>query len=599
MRSVQWNTVWRMHGLGGLAVAALLTATKLGAAQPGALPSSLPRSFAAPLGQGQPPAPSQAWAPAQPEAPREREPPQALRLVIDAEPTHLNPLLDPDLWGYRIAHDLVCEPLLRRRPERSGAADAGRLSAPEPALAAESELGQTQRTRQASTARIEPVLAERFRLASDGRSVDLWLRSGVHFHDGRPLTAQDVRATFDMVRTAGGSAPRTQALLADVLRVQAVGKDQIHIDLRRPARSTAAAIWTALSEIDILPAIHFPGGHLIHQPFNRKPVCTGPYRLAEWRRGSYVLLRRHPGYWGPPPPNEELRFRIATDAVQGLALLRQGEADVLGRVMPRYLADQVEPAVQRGRFRKVELDANQVVALLPNGRHPLLGQPAVRRALAQILEQERVRERLVRDVRKGLATPLRWPLLGAAQAAGSALPPAASALEDPATRASLASARLRLLMPAGASELQDAAKRIGEALARIGIKLDSEVVDLVTFTLRLRRGAFELALCAFSWTGDLEDFELAPLLDAVLPAGYALHGELLTAFAGLHDGTGAQHLVARLLSRWQEEAPLFLLYRPRQLVLESPQVGPVPQPLLGDFLHLRMLTKALRPSAAR
>ena len=34
-----------------------------------------------------------------------------VRLVIDGEPSHLNPLLDPDLWGHRIAHDLVCEPL--------------------------------------------------------------------------------------------------------------------------------------------------------------------------------------------------------------------------------------------------------------------------------------------------------------------------------------------------------------------------------------------------------------------------------------------------------------------------------------------------------
>ncbi|HNI61746.1 MAG TPA: hypothetical protein PKW11_17530, partial [Pseudomonadota bacterium] len=38
-------------------------------------------------------------------------PASTIRLVIDGEPAHLNPLLEPDLWGHRIAHDLVCEPL--------------------------------------------------------------------------------------------------------------------------------------------------------------------------------------------------------------------------------------------------------------------------------------------------------------------------------------------------------------------------------------------------------------------------------------------------------------------------------------------------------
>lgn len=537
----------------------------------------------------------------------------SLRVVIDAEPQHLNPLLDPDLWGYRITHDLICEPLLRRKAEP-----------PELPIAPERDARDAHEARELRPARYEPVLAERFRLDPDGHSIELEVRRGVRFHDGRPLTAYDVRMSIEMVRTAGQSALRTQALLADVVRVQIVGKDGIRIDLRRASRR--AAILSALSEIDILPASHFTSGRLMYQPWNRRPICTGPYRFVEWRRGHSILLRKNPTYWGPPPAAQELRFRIALDGAQGLSLLRQGEADVLGRVMPRYLDDQVEPAVQRGRWRKLELDADQAVVLLPNGRHPLLGMAMVRRALELVLSREKVRERLVRDVRKGLGTPLRLPPLPPSvfggpelvETAASGTPTSglsAEALLDQAQVVRLTPdgprqhqgrpVRLKLLLPSGTTELAETAKRLGDALAKVGLKLEPEVVDLATFVSRLRRGMFELALCAWSFTGGLEAMELEPLLAYALPqppphAVFAgkdekpLYTELSTALAVLRDGSDPQHLTrtaSRLVARWREDAPLYLLYRPRQVVLLGPLVEPQTPPLLGDFINLRSLVR--------
>lgn len=548
----------------------------------------------------------------------------SLRVVIDAEPQHLNPLLDPDLWGYRITHDLICEPLLRRKAEP-----------PELPIAPErpERADRTERdARELRPARYEPVLAERFRLDPDGHGIELEIRRGVRFHDGRPLTAYDVRMSIEMVRTAGTSALRTQALLSDVVRVQIVGKDGIRIDLRRASRR--AAILSALSEIDILPASHFANGRLMHQPWNRRPICTGPYRFVEWRRGHSILLRKNPTYWGPPPAAQELRFRIALDGAQGLSLLRQGEADVLGRVMPRYLDDQVEPAVQRGRWRKLELDADQAVVVVPNGRHPLLGLAMVRRALELVLVREKVRERLVRDVRKGLGTPLRLPplppsVLGGAELVetatnGTQPSLSAEALLDQAQVVRLTPdgprqhqgrpVRLKLLMPSGTSELSETAKRLGDALAKTGLKLEPEVVDLVTFISRLRRGMFELALCAWSFTGGLEAMELEPLLAYALPQPpphavftkdeKPLYTELATALAVLRDGSEPQHLTkvaSRLVARWQEDAPLYLLYRPRQVVLLGPLVEPLAPPLLGDFINLRGLVRPppVLPTAMR
>ena len=545
-----------------------------------------------------------------------------MRAVIDAEPQHLNPLLDPDLWGYRIAHNLLCEPLVQPRPRP-------RPGDPTPAADPPS--------------RYQGVLAERFRIDSDGRGVDLWVRKGVRFHDGHPLTAADVRATLEMVMRSAASAPRTQALLADVLRVLPIGKDGVHLDLRRPTGPTRSNSWilAALSEIDILPANQFFGGKLAYQPFNRRPVCTGPFRLAEWKRGSHLLLRRSPTYWGAPPAAEALRLLIVPDGARGLTHLRQGEADVLLRVAPRYLVDQVEPAVQRGRWRKVELDANQLVALVWNGRHPALAAPGVRRALAAHID----RPRLVREVRAGLGTPVSGPLLPEARSpeAGAtaegksigltgALSPLlarsaewvagvaparteltlaeAGELLDAAGAARLGAGgsgprlfqgrplTLRALVPAGSTELAEVSRRIGESLLRAGLKWETEVVELSTLTARLRQGSFDAALLAWSWTGGPDELELEPLLRLALGDKSPLLAELVGALHTRPPEDAARDPAApgrtneppsrpaRLTRLWDSEQPVTLLYRTRQVALLSPAVGPLPIPTLGDTLDL-------------
>lgn len=535
-----------------------------------------------------------------PELPAAAPDGRTVRLVIDAEPQHLNPLLDPDLWGYRIAHNLLCEPLVQPRRGSSQAGAAGEAAAP----------GE-------GPARFEGVLAERFRIDSDGRGIDLWLRKGVRFHDGRPLTAYDVKATLEMVMRAAQSAPRTQALLGDVLRVLVVGKEGVHLDLRR-ATGSGRAILAALSEIDILPESQFPGGKLTYQAFNRRPVCTGPFRLAEWKRGSHLLLRRSPSYWGTPAAAEALRLTIAPDGARGLAYLRQGEADVLLRVAPRYLPDQVEPAVQRGRWRKLELDANQIVALVWNARHPALSTAAVRRALAAHID----RVRLVREVRFGLGTPLSAPLLGPVGGLGRPTEqdgartavPSEPATGQPSERALDAAGELldaagmsrigtgsagprlfqgrplslRVLVPAGSTELAEVSRRIGDALHRAGLKWDTEVVDLATLASRLRQGSFDAALVAWSFTGDDSELDLEPLLRFALPDKHPLRAELSGA-QRTSPSPPPEPAATQLAARWIQEQPVTLLYRTRQLALVSPAVRPLPLPTVGDTLDLRRI----------
>lgn len=476
----------------------------------------------------------------------EPAPASSIRLVIDGEPAHLNPLLDPDLWGHRLTHDLVCEPLLRRLDSPQGP-------------------------------RYEGVLAERFRLDRDGRGLDLWLRKGVRFHDGRPLSAYDVQLSLQMVLASEHSAPQTRGLLRDVARVVMTGRDSLHLDLRRGS----GQILDALAELSIVPAAHFPDGRLTQKPWNRKPVCTGPYRLVEWKRGSHLTLRQFAGYWGPPPRTEELRILFAPDAARGLQLLRNGQAEGLLRVPLRYLPDLIQPAVERGRWHKLELPASQLVALVWNGRHPLLGQAAVRRALAGLLD----RGKLLRDARLGLGSlEVLWPAQGKLSLDEAGVQLDAVQL----TRAAPGSLRLwqgrplalKLLLPQGSAELLDLATRIIETLTPVGIKVEAEPVELSALLGRLRRGAFDLALTGWGWTGSDRLFDPEPLLRLAYPDSHPLWQTLTGKLAEWHHGGDPQPLG----EVWQREEPLTLLYRPRQLLVHQPGLRLPPR---ADFVDLR------------
>lgn len=490
---------------------------------------------------------------------------RAVRVVIDAEPAHLNPIMDPDLWGYRIAHDLICEPLVRR------SAGGGH----------------------------ENVLAERVSVNQDATGVAVALRKGVRFHDGRLLTAHDVRFTLEQLHESAHAAPRTQALLADLYKVEVLSPQRLQIELRRPA----PRILDALAEVDILPEHLFSRGSLLHQPQNRRPVCTGPYVLAQWRHGRELVLRRNPAYWGAPPAVEELHFLVTPDAARGLMQVRRGAAELLGRVPPLFVPDQVEPATLHGRLEKVEVPADQVLMVLWNARRPALEDPRARRGLSLLLD----RRRLVQEVRHGLGEPLLLPPpLTAARdtALGADVAQAEALLEEAGLHREAPDGprsqggrplRLQLLVPAGSSEALGVARRMVDNLGRAGIRLDPEVLDLAALQGRLRRSAFDAALLSYAWTG-AEGPELGPLLrhGGGLAFTGAETGELDGLLDALHraaDPERRRQLAAQLAALLLDSAPLSFLYRPRQLLLADQRLHLKDLPPLGDFPLLR----ALRP----
>lgn len=151
------------------------------------------------------------------------------------------------------------------------------------------------------------------------------LRKGVRFHDGRPLTAADVKYTLDRARKDPASA--IKGLLASVEEVEVLDPGT----LRLRTRTVEPLLMTRLSYVLVVPE---PGPHYDAS----RLVGTGPYKLVGWRKGFVLEAQAFDAYWGGRPPIDRVQFVPVEEGAGSVAALRQGLVDVL-RFLPENMAD--------------------------------------------------------------------------------------------------------------------------------------------------------------------------------------------------------------------------------------------------------------------
>lgn len=437
-----------------------------------------------------------------------------LRLMMEAEPPSLNPLVEHDAWTTWLVLGAICEPLVRQDPA-SGA--------------------------------MSPSLAVAWE-APDERTLRLRLRVGVRWQDGTPFTAADVVATFALLGRPG-IAPEVQSDFADVTAVEAPTPHEVVLRLRR----AMPLLMQSLAHLAILQAAQvarFAPGELRGQEPSRVPIGTGPFRLAEWRPGERVVLARNPLYWGPRPHLERVECRVVRDREAALELFRRGELDLVWQLSPSQLE-----RVQRGLLRDPALATARVVPwYLPryafiawNLRRPGLGDHRVRQALTLLVDRERYR----RVVQRGRARLVTGPYLPGSPSYDPSVP--AWPFDPARARALLDEAgivdhdgdgwrevggrpfHVTLMMAAGSPTLASLAALMQEDFRRAGVALDAAPTEWAAMLARLRRHDFDGAV--LSWV-------LSPLQDnyALFHSSQAEGGQ---NYGGFRDAA-ADHLLETL-----------------------------------------------------
>ena len=144
----------------------------------------------------------------------------------------------------------------------------------------------------------QPSLAESWTIAPDGLTLSFKIRQGVIFHDGKPLTAADVK--FSIMNVAKVTHPRGPNTFRSVTEIETPDAHTVVLKLDKPAPYMLMAF--SSYETPILPKHVYGEGDLRAHPSANKPVGSGPFKFVEWRKGSLIRLDKNESYWKEGQP---------------------------------------------------------------------------------------------------------------------------------------------------------------------------------------------------------------------------------------------------------------------------------------------------------
>ncbi|CAH0206502.1 ABC transporter substrate-binding protein [Roseomonas sp. CECT 9278] len=175
------------------------------------------------------------------------------------------------------------------------------------------------------TLEARPALAKSWEVSADGREYIFRLQENVKFHDGRPMTADDV--IFSIMKFHMEVTPRARPILQLIEVMEARDPLTIRIVLKQAFQPFLLIFHSTTT--CIVPKHLFDGQDYRQAPAVQRPVGTGPFRLAEWQRGNFIRLERFDQYWKPGQPYlDAIIYRIIPDSQSRRLAIETGQVQL-------------------------------------------------------------------------------------------------------------------------------------------------------------------------------------------------------------------------------------------------------------------------------
>lgn len=317
---------------------------------------------------------------------------------------------------------------------------------------------------------IIPQLATEWSTSRDGLTWTFRLRRGHKFHDGTPVNAQAVKASFE--RLTDPRFPFSRRTLFETLkRVDVIDESTVAFVTDKPfgallnhlANTTAAIVSpTAAAKVDT-------------SLFGRAPVGSGPYYFKEWIRGTRIVVLKNRGHWQADESNiSEIEFRpIPEDASLAIGL-ETGELDFAHSISP----PEARRLMSNPNLTVYNLPRVRIQGLLVNATKKPFSDVRVRQAMAYAIDKKAIVDSL---------------LAGFARIADSALPPRVWSYKSQTLKFNHDPERARRLLaeagypngfsatmwvPVGTyASAQQISEAVAEMLKKVGITLKIEVME--------------------------------------------------------------------------------------------------------------------------
>ncbi|MCU1719695.1 extracellular solute-binding protein [Pseudomonas sp. 5P_5.1_Bac1] len=248
------------------------------------------------------------------------------------------------------------------------------------------------------------LVARRMERAADGLSLRFYLDPKARFADGKPIRAEDVRFTYDLLLREGNLKYRTQ--FADVADVVVESPTQVRFDFKTNQNRTLAL---DLASLPVLPEHWWRDRDFANGGGFEAPLGSGPYRVARIDNGRSITFERDRDWWGKDLAVnrgrynfDQLRIEYFGDTDVARQVLRGGGYDYNREFSATgYTIGYNGPALDDGRLQRAHLAkdmAQSAQGYVFNLERPMFQDRRVRQAIALLWDFEWSNRRMMRDL---------------------------------------------------------------------------------------------------------------------------------------------------------------------------------------------------------
>lgn len=230
-----------------------------------------------------------------------------------------------------------------------------------------------------------PDLAESWEVSPDGRTYTFHLARTAEFHDGVPVTSEDVRFTFEQLLLKYHS--RTRASVGDNLsRIETPDPHTVVFRFKRPYAAFLQLV--DVTNAPVMPKHLYEGTDPLTNPHNTSPVGSGPFKFQEWLKGDHLTLARNERYFKQGKPYlDRVVYKVIPSGALATIAFERGEVDYLLSPSPLDVARlKKTPGVvvtDKGREGYATVET-----LVPNLARAPLSDLRVRRAMAHAIDKD-------------------------------------------------------------------------------------------------------------------------------------------------------------------------------------------------------------------
>lgn len=450
----------------------------------------------------------------------------------------------------------------------------------------------------------EPYLAESWEMTGD-TGVVFTIRQGVQWHDGQPVTAHDVKFTFDLAKDEATASLIGSAFLGNVDRAEVIGDYQIRFHYSQPHSQSLESFWWAPLPRHLLQDV--PAAELRNADFNRNPVGSGPYRLTQWEANSQVTLEPNPSFpesMGGPPYVDRIVLRIIPEPSTMMTELIAGNVMIDIPVLPEQSRDiQANPGLELHAF-----PGRTFYYIGWNNQRAPFTDARVRRAMTLAINRQEVIDALLFGHGQTAVGPIpQWspffpegmqPIPFDSAQAGQLLEQAGwTDRNGDGIRENAQGQPLRFTLMSSDNPMSKSVVEVVQAqLRKAGVDVQARVLEFQTLLGRHKARDFDAVFSA--WV--MDNFQVASAPMSLFHSQYAsVEGsanrsayanpradQLIERAAAATDDAQTKQLWKEFLDLMQEDQPFTFMFWFEELAASRNSVGGVVMDQRGEFVSI-------------